>query len=49
MDNSRTDLIEGRNSVMEALRSGRTIDKILVQKGDKQGSIIKILKMAIEK
>lgn len=48
MDNSRTDIIEGRNSVMEALRSGRTIDKILVQKGDKQGSIIKILKMAKE-
>ncbi|MBR3932469.1 MAG: 23S rRNA (guanosine(2251)-2'-O)-methyltransferase RlmB [Clostridia bacterium] len=48
MDNSRTDLIEGRNSVMEALRSGRTIDKILVQKGDKHGSIIKILKMAKE-
>lgn len=46
MDNNRADIIEGRNSVMEALRSGRTIDKILVQKGDKQGSIIKILKMA---
>ena len=48
MDNSRTDIIEGRNSVMEALRSGRTIDKLLVQKGDKHGSIIKILKMAKE-
>lgn len=46
MENNRADIIEGRNSVMEALRSGRTIDKILVQKGDKQGSIIKILKMA---
>ena len=46
MENNRDDIIEGRNSVMEALRSGRTIDKILVQKGDKQGSIIKILKMA---
>ena len=43
---TRTDIIEGRNPVMEALRSGRTIDKILVQSGDKQGSIIKILKMA---
>ncbi len=43
---NRTDIIEGRNPVMEALRSGRTIDKILVQSGDKQGSIIKILKMA---
>lgn len=45
---NRTDIIEGRNPVMEALRSGRTIDKILVQSGDKQGSIIKILKMAKE-
>ncbi len=43
---NRTDIIEGRNPVMEALRSGRTIDKILVQSGDKQGSLIKILKMA---
>ena len=34
MDNNRADIIEGRNSVMEALRSGRTIDKLLVQKGD---------------
>ena len=48
MENNRADIIEGRNSVMEALRSGRTIDKLLVQKGDKQGSIIKILKMAKE-
>ncbi len=46
--NNRTDIIEGRNPVMEALRSGRTIDKILVQTGDKQGSIIKILKIAKE-
>ncbi len=49
MDNqNRTDIIEGRNPVMEALRSGRTIDKLLVQTGDKQGSLIKILKMAKE-
>lgn len=47
MDNkNRTDIIEGRNPVMEALRSGRTIDKLLVQNGDRHGSIIKILKMA---
>ena len=43
---NRTDIIEGRNPVMEALRSGRTIDKILVQTGEKHGSVIKILKMA---
>ena len=44
----RTDVIEGRNPVMEALRSGRPIDKIIVQSGEKHGSIIKILKMAKE-
>lgn len=43
---NRQDIIEGRNPVMEALRSGRTIDKILVQTGEKHGSVIKILKMA---
>ena len=44
----RTDIIEGRNPIMEALRSGRPIDKIIVQSGEKHGSIIKILKMAKE-
>lgn len=48
INENRTDIIEGRNPVMEALKSGRTIDKILVQNGEKQGSIIKILKMAKE-
>ena len=43
------DAIEGRNPVMEALRSGRPIDKILVQKGEKHGSLIKILALAKEK
>ena len=43
------DKIEGRNPVMEALRSGRPIDKIIVQNGEKHGSIIKILAMAKEK
>ena len=30
----REDLIEGRNAVLEALRAGRTIDKIYLAKGD---------------
>ena len=38
-----TDIIEGRNPISEALKSGREIDKILVAKGDKNGSIIKII------
>lgn len=44
-----TDKIEGRNPVTEALKSGRNIDKIYVKKGDKQGSIIPIIRMAKER
>ena len=38
-----TDIIEGRNPISEALKSGREIDKILVAKGERNGSIIKII------
>lgn len=38
--------IEGRNPVLEALKSGRTIDKIYLAKGDRQGSVAKIAAMA---
>lgn len=41
--------IEGRNPVLEALRAGRTINKILVSKGDKEGSIRQIIALAREK
>ncbi len=44
-----TDKIEGRNPVIEALSSGRPIDKIIVQSGEKHGSVIKILGKAKEK
>ena len=33
-ENDREDIVEGRNAVIEALRAGRTLDKILIQKGD---------------
>ena len=33
-ENDREDVIEGRNAVIEALRAGRTIDKIFLQKGE---------------
>lgn len=33
-ENDREDVIEGRNAVIEALRAGRSIDKIFIQKGD---------------
>ncbi|MBR3942827.1 MAG: 23S rRNA (guanosine(2251)-2'-O)-methyltransferase RlmB [Clostridia bacterium] len=41
--------IEGRNPVMEALKSGKTIDKIYLLKGDGQGSIVKIRSLAKQK
>ena len=40
------DKIFGRNPVMEAIKSGRTIEKILVKKGKAEGSIIPIIKKA---
>lgn len=42
-------LIEGRNPVLEALKSGREIDKIFVQKSAGEGSIRQIIAMAREK
>lgn len=41
--------VEGRNPVIEAIKSGREIDKILIAKGSEQGSIQKIIGMAKEK
>lgn len=40
------DVIAGRNAVNEALRSGRAIDKILVTKGERVGSISAIIRKA---
>jgi 23S rRNA (guanosine2251-2'-O)-methyltransferase len=45
----REDLIEGRNAVIEVLRSDRTIEQILVATGDVSGSINMILALAKEK
>jgi 23S rRNA (guanosine2251-2'-O)-methyltransferase len=42
----REDLIEGRNAVIEALKSDRTIEQILVAKGDVEGSVNLILALA---
>jgi len=41
--------LEGRNPVLEALKSGRTINKILIAKGDKHGSIREIIGLARSK
>jgi len=43
------DRIEGRNSVLEAIKAGRTINKILVPKGEKEGSIRQIIALARER
>ena len=45
----REDLIEGRNAVIEALKSDRTIEQILVAKGDTEGSINVVNGLAREK
>lgn len=39
-------ILFGRNAVMEALKGEREIDKILIQKGEKEGSVIKIISSA---
>lgn len=40
------DKIIGRNPVLEAIRSGRSVDKILVKKGRYAGSVVPIIKKA---
>lgn len=43
------DQIEGRNSVLELLESGKDVNKIFIEKGEKHGSIHKIIAIAKEK
>ena len=43
------DQIEGRNSVLELLESGKDINKIYVTRGERHGSINKILGIAKER
>ena len=43
------DIVEGRNSVLELLESGRDINKIFIAKGEKHGSINKIIAIAKER
>ncbi len=40
------DLIEGRNAILEAFRSGKTVDKLFVQDGLKDGPVLSILREA---
>lgn len=42
-------LVTGRNAVRELLATGRDIDKVLVAKGDREGSISLLVSLAIER
>ena len=46
---AREDMVEGRNAVIEALKSDRTIEYIMVAKGDTKGSINVVTSIAKEK
>ena len=43
------DQVEGRNAVLELIESGKDINKIYIEKGEKPGSINKILQKANER
>lgn len=42
-------VVVGRNAVRELLKSGRDVDKIFVQRGEREGSIVVIVAEAVEK
>lgn len=44
-----TGAVIGRNAVRELLKSDREIDKILVQRGEREGSIVVLVAMAVER
>ena len=48
-DEERETQLEGRNAILEALKSGRDIEKLLVQKGNVEGTIRRIVAQAAEK
>ncbi len=47
-DTGREDLIEGRNAVAEAIRAGRTIDKLFVARGETDRTLARIVARARE-
>ena len=48
-NNAREDVIEGRNAVIEALKSDRTIEYLMIAKGTTEGSISKVIALAKER
>ena len=49
LEKSFDDQVEGRNAVLELLESGKDINKIYITKGERKGSINKIIAIANEK
>lgn len=49
IDEENSGVVIGRNAVRELLKSGRAIDKILVKKGDHEGSVTVLVAEAIER
>ncbi len=49
IETEREDRIEGRNAVFEAIRSGRPLNKLFVEKGTKDQFLLRIIAMAREK
>ncbi|MCI1931376.1 MAG: 23S rRNA (guanosine(2251)-2'-O)-methyltransferase RlmB, partial [Clostridia bacterium] len=41
--------VEGRNAILEVFKSGRDIDKIMVAKGNTEGTIRRIIGMASDR
>ena len=41
--------VEGRNAILEVLKSGRDVEKIIVAKGNVEGTIRRITAMAAER
>ncbi|MBQ8509347.1 MAG: 23S rRNA (guanosine(2251)-2'-O)-methyltransferase RlmB [Clostridia bacterium] len=48
-DVSETAAVCGRNAVLELLKSGRSVDKLFVRKGDREGSITLIVAEALNR
>lgn len=48
-DQPQRDVIVGRNAVHEALKAGRAIDSLYVQRGERSGALLPLIAMAREK
>lgn len=48
-DDASGGVVIGRNAVRELLQSGRAIDKLMVRRGDREGSIVVLVAQAVER